>query len=113
MTPNDFWLVLETFKSEDKATEDASDYTIHGTVYAQQAHLALNNPILTLVPSSPDRNEVSESAADVLAPQGFKALQGSLPCDVHLLSFRTMKLKPPEALAILHRRVCRYSLLSL
>ena len=106
LTPNDFWLTVENFdgdsfvssSSSSNGPADISDYTVYPTLFAQHANLALNSPIVTLLPKS----VVGSAPQDV----GFKSQSNSyVPCDTHILSFRTMKLQPLEALLVLHRQV--------
>ena len=112
LTPNDFWLMLETFDSTEaqhsSANVDASDYTIHPTVLSFQTNLALNSPIIPLVHLA---NQSHSSIVEVSSARGFKGQPHMfLPCDVHLLSFRTMRLEPRRALIILQRGVSNYQI---
>ena len=104
MTPNDFWLVLEKFAdSFNPSTKDASDYTLYPTVLSQHANLALNSPMLTVLPKSVWTGITEKDVAGMV---GYKSQSsGYLPCDVNVLSFRTMKLESKQALLILHRQV--------
>ena len=106
LTPNDFWLVPEFFDNSLGTARDASDYAIKPTVMSQQANLALNNPLIALLPAD-DSKQVNEGhSGKVPSPGGFQGQAKSyLPCDVHLLNLRTMNLEEKEALLILHRLV--------
>ncbi|XP_075238901.1 alpha-mannosidase 2-like [Convolutriloba macropyga] len=106
LTPNEFWLVLENFTPSDvpnPSTRDASDYTLYPTVLSNHASLTLNSPLLTLIPKQQVKEGIEERKLASLV--GYKSQSDKyLPCDVNVLSFRTMKLQPEKGLLILHRQ---------